>query len=77
MPEAHGKLTKETFFALKHTTTAILQITDYCVDELHMKYILRGKFQTDQLEARFGKYRQLAGCNYNVSVRQVFECEKN
>lgn len=76
MTEVTGKLTKETFTALKHTTTAILQITDYCIDELNMKYILPGKFQTDQLEARFGKYRQLAGCNYNISVRQVFECEQ-
>ena len=76
MTEVTGKLTKETFSALKHTTTAILQITDYCIDELNMKYMLPGKFQTDQLEARFGKYRQLSGCNYNISVRQIFECEK-
>ena len=35
-----------------------------------------GKFQTDQLEARFGKYRRLAGCNYNISIRQIFECKQ-
>ena len=46
-----GKLTNETFTALKHATTAILQLTDYCIHELKMKYILTGKFQTDQLEA--------------------------
>ena len=50
--------------------------TNYCIDELNLKYVLTGKLQTDQLEARFGKYRRLAGCNYNISVRQVFECEK-
>ena len=35
-----------------------------------------GKFQRDSLEARFGQYRQLAGGKYDVSLRQVFECEK-
>lgn len=76
MTEASGKLTKETFTALRHTTHAIIEITNYCINELNLKYILTGKFQTDQLEARFGKYRRLSGCNYNISVRQVFECEK-
>ena len=41
-----------------------------------MVYILPGKFQTDHLEARFGRYRQLSGDQYNISIRQVFECEK-
>ena len=48
-----GKLTKETFTALSHTTYALLEITDYCIQELHAKYMLIGKFQTDYLEARF------------------------
>lgn len=76
MTETSGKLTKETFTALRHTTHAIIEITNYCINELNLKYVLTGKLQTDQLEARFGKYRRLAGCNYNISVRQVFECEK-
>lgn len=41
-----------------------------------MRYILTGKFQTDKLESRFGQYRQLSGGNYNISIRQIFECEK-
>ena len=71
-----GKLTKETFTALSHTTYALLEITDYCIQELHAKYVLLGKFQTDCLEARFGQYRQLAGGNYDVSLRQIYECVK-
>ena len=74
--EFGGTLTKETFTALKHTTNAMLEVTDYCMSELHMEYVLTGKFQTDNLESRFGQYRQLAGGHYNISVRQVFECEK-
>ena len=35
-----------------------------------------GKLQTDNLERRFGQYRQLSGSNYNISVQQVLESEK-
>lgn len=70
-----GVLTKETHFALTHTTYALTEMTKYCIDELKMKYFMCGKVQTDSLEERFGKYRYLAGCQYNVSIRQVFECE--
>ncbi|KAH7953102.1 hypothetical protein HPB49_004799 [Dermacentor silvarum] len=34
-----------------------------------------GKIQTDCLEDRFGKYRQLAGAQYDVSIRQIYEVE--
>ena len=59
-----------------HTSEALLKISDYCLNELGAKYVLLGKFQTDSLEARFGQYRQLAEGKYDVSLRQVFECEK-
>lgn len=71
-----GMLSRETYTALKHTTHAMIEMTNYCISELNMNYILPGKFQTDNLEARFGKYRLLAGSNYHISLRQVFECEK-
>jgi hypothetical protein len=35
-----------------------------------------GSFQTDVLERRFGKYRRMSGCNYNVSVQQIIVSEK-
>ena len=57
---SHGKLTSETFYALQHTTNALLEVTEYCLSELGAQYVLLGKFQTDCLEARFGQYRQLA-----------------
>ena len=69
-------MTKETFTALCHTTHAHVQISDHCIEELGAKYVLFGKFQTDCLEARFGQYRQLAGGNYDVSLRQIYEYEK-
>ena len=54
-----------------------LEITKYCLEELKMQFILPGKFQTDHLEARFGQYQQLSGDQDNISIQQVFECEKN
>ncbi|GBL80019.1 hypothetical protein AVEN_29037-1 [Araneus ventricosus] len=70
-----GMLTKETHSALYMTTFALKEITKYCEEEFNMKYILPGKFQTDNLEARFGLYQQMAGAQYHVSLRQVFESE--
>ena len=73
---AKDKPTKETFTALHHTTTALLEISEYCLEELNANYVLLGKFQTDCLEARFDQYRQLAGGQHNISLRQIYECEK-
>jgi hypothetical protein len=70
-----GVLTKETHLAITHTTHALTEMAKYCINELKMNYFLCGKVQTDTLEERFGKYRYLAGCQYNVSIRQIFECE--
>lgn len=71
-----GALSKETHTALVQTTHGMLEFTRYCIDELQMKYVLTGKIQTDSLEARFGKYRQMAGSQYHISIRQLLECEK-
>lgn len=70
-----GHLTRETHSAFCHTTHALHEITIYCLKELGMQYVLLGKFQTDCLEDRFGRYRQLSGANYHVSIRQIYESE--
>ena len=41
-----------------------------------LDYILLGKFQTDNLESRFGQYRKLSGCNYLVSVAEMMQSER-
>ena len=73
----NGKLTKETFTALHHTTYAFLELNKYCIEELKMQYILPGRFQTDYLEEKFDQYRRLSGDHYNIPIQQVFECEKS
>ena len=71
-----GKLTGETHTAVAHTSNALLEIADYCLNELGAKYVLLGKFQTDNLKSCFGQYQQLAGGKYDISLQQAFECEK-
>jgi hypothetical protein len=38
--------------------------------------VLLGKIRSDPIEHRFGHYRQLAGANYLLSVRQFLKAEK-
>ncbi|XP_035212330.1 uncharacterized protein LOC118186362 [Stegodyphus dumicola] len=71
-----GRLTRETYHALKHTTTTFIQLSDYLLKNLKFQYVLYGKFQTDNLEARFGQYRQMSGANYHISLTQALESEK-
>ena len=52
-----GKITKDTHFAVTHTTKAFIGIINYLLYEKNFNFILLGKIQTDQLEERFGKYR--------------------
>ena len=71
-----GFLSKETFLALSHTvSTFVIMIRDLLSNGV-LDYVLTGKFQTDQLESRFGHYRQLSGSNYLVSVADVLQSEK-
>lgn len=70
-----GGLTKQTQLAIMHTTKAMLALAEYCFECLNFDYFLPGKVQTDLLEDRFGSYRMLAGSNYNISIRQVYDTE--
>lgn len=71
-----NKLTTQTHTALTHTLYGMTEVIQYCFSELKMNYVLLGKFQTDDLENRFGRYRQLAGGQYHISLRQLYESEK-
>ncbi|KAH9379815.1 hypothetical protein HPB48_010412 [Haemaphysalis longicornis] len=68
-------LTQEILSALRLSAQSLLAWVKYCVSELHFKYILLGKVHTDPLESRFGQYRQMAGGQYHISVRQLCETE--
>ena len=74
--ERIGQLSRETAFALKHTTATLVKLCDYLLKDHDFRYVLLGKFQTDKLEGRFGQYRKMSGANYNVAVAQVMESER-
>lgn len=67
-----GTMTRETHTALRLTCYSLVELSRYCLEELKFKCVLLGKFQTYALEDRFGRYRQLAGAQYHVPVRQIF-----
>jgi len=71
-----GVLTRETMSALRHTLKTMVCLCKYLLVQLHFKYVLTGKFQTDCLEYRFAQYRGLSGTTYHVSVREIIESEK-
>ncbi|CAN7945910.1 unnamed protein product, partial [Ixodes pacificus] len=71
-----GLLTSDTHTALRLTLYALIKLSRYCLEELGFEYILLGKFQTDCLEERFGRYGQLSGSQYHVSIAQVLNSEK-
>ena len=72
----HTFLTTETFEALSHTINAMVYMIHDLLNNNILGYILLGKFQTENLESRFGQYRQLSGCNYLVSVAEVMQSER-
>lgn len=75
-PARFGKLSRETFSALLHTTETLIKLCDYLLNVKQLHYVMLGVFQTDDLEQRFGKYRFMSGCNYNISVQQIIESER-
>ena len=71
-----GHLTKETFTALSHTVETIVLLVKHLLEHHKLSYVLLGKFQTDNVEARFGQYRMMCGTNYLVTVKEVLQAEK-
>lgn len=70
------KLTNETYIAFRHTLGTVVKLCKYIFNKYKLSYILTAKLQTDSLESRFGAYRRLSGCTYNVSVEQILESER-
>lgn len=50
-------------------------MSKYWLEKKGKHFFLLGKIQTDCLEDCFGKYRQLSGGNYHISIRQIYETE--
>ncbi len=70
-------LTEETFLATIQTTFSTVEVAVSLLEKEEYSYVLLGHLQSDPIEKRFGWYRQLAGANYFVSLRQILEAEKS
>ena len=66
----------ETFQAAVQTSEGLASLSEYLILEKQQSYVLLGKIQSDRLEGRFGKLRQMAGGNMFASVRQFLESER-
>jgi hypothetical protein len=48
-------LTKDTFSAIERSTEVLICLVTYSLENFPITYVLAGKFQTDNLEGRFGR----------------------
>jgi len=65
------------FQSAKQTTEGLASLAEYLILQKQQSYVLLGKIQSDRLEGRFGKLRQLNGGNLFASVRQILEAERS
>ncbi|GFO22450.1 group XV phospholipase a2 [Plakobranchus ocellatus] len=68
-------LTTDTGNALHHTCCALLDVSKFLLStntSVRHDFVLLGFFQQDDLEAHFGHFRIAAGCNFYITVQDVF-----
>jgi len=68
-------LTSETRTACISMCQTLPQLARFLLQS-GFAYVLLGHVQSDELEHRFGRYRQMSGSNYFISVKQIVESEK-
>lgn len=66
----------QTFFALINCCETLADVSEFLFSKHSFNRILLGRFVSDWIERRFGRYRQFHGGNFFVSVRQILEAEK-
>lgn len=69
-------LSADTYFVLKYTLNSIVLLIKYLLKSPQMDFVVIGKFMTDNLEARFGQYKQLSGANSLIPVEEVLQSER-
>ena len=70
-------LTKERSLACLQSIGCMIELVKYMHTTHNFAYVLPGKYMSDQIEARFGWYRQANGWNFFMSIKQVLLAEKN
>ena len=70
-------LTTETSIVVENLCRNMNSLIIHLLSDLNFRFVLTGQLTSDSLESRFGRYRQMSGGNYYISVKQVIESEKN
>ena len=74
--DSKRKLSKETLMCSQHTSAALAELSEHLINEKDFEYFLTGKAQSDKIEKRFGKARQMTGGDLYASVRQFLETDR-
>ena len=61
-------LTKETGNAMRHTSRSLAGLATYLLLQKEFSYVMLGHAQSDPIEKEFGRYRQMSGACFYVSV---------
>ena len=69
-------LSIETGHAVCHATLTMIELSNYLLDKRGHKVVYLQSFNSDPLEGRFSRYRQLGGACYYMSVDQFLAAEK-
>lgn len=69
-------LSRETFLACESLCSCLPKLANYLLTKKDFNYVLLGKIQSDPIERRFGRYRQMSGANFFISLKQVLDSEK-
>lgn len=68
-------LSSQTFLACRQTFLVLADLAEHLLRH-DFQFVLLGKISSDQIEGRFGWYRQLCGGNFFISVNQLLQGEK-
>ena len=68
-------LSPETSAAAENLCRNLRLLVIHLLDDRNFKFVLTGQISSDPIESRFGRYRQMSGGNYFISVKQLLESE--
>ncbi|GFR88302.1 group XV phospholipase A2 [Elysia marginata] len=69
------KFSRDTADALSWTCQGLSAVADYLLstsEEFRHDHVCLGMWQQDDLEHQFGHFRRSVGCNFFITVREVF-----
>ena len=69
-------LSSETFTAVENLCKVVYNLIVTLLSDFNFRFVLTGFLQSDPLESRFGRFRQMSGGNFFISVKQIIQSEK-